>query len=303
MKMPLDETETGVEVVDCIKSMNMNSISSCSSPVMMLKSAPTCSMTDISGVSSESHSFDLEYSDEELSFSSDEDDEDCDQNDDEDDEEDFNHDLAFNDISDKDNTNRIDIHMDKTLENFALDFPSRRTLDLVIDEMPTLQNKTFFTKPRINSSSHLVPSSALTCKPSSRKNPGHVLACPCCRSYVQYVDAGKQHKFPIPPSPQPSSSENNKGYALTSFVDSLWGGTNSNTNDQSDNYNSDIVSEDTSSMVKSLDYTINSCVIEGWLNKKGTGNDLFGTTSWKPRWCSLVVRQICTNTSFIRLYD
>lgn len=36
-------------------------------------------------------------------------------------------------------------------------------------------------------------------------------------------------------------------------------------------------------------YTVVKCLMESWLHKKGSGKDIFGSTSWKPRWCQLVV--------------
>jgi hypothetical protein len=41
-------------------------------------------------------------------------------------------------------------------------------------------------------------------------------------------------------------------------------------------------------------YTVVKCLMESWLHKKGSGNDVFGSTSWKPRWCQLVVSTYST---------
>lgn len=39
-----------------------------------------------------------------------------------------------------------------------------------------------------------------------------------------------------------------------------------------------------------LHYYPREILIEGWVHKKGTGQDWLGNTSWKPRWARLVVR-------------
>jgi len=33
-------------------------------------------------------------------------------------------------------------------------------------------------------------------------------------------------------------------------------------------------------------------IVKGWLHKKGSGQDMLGTTSWKPRWAELVLSEI-----------
>jgi hypothetical protein len=36
-------------------------------------------------------------------------------------------------------------------------------------------------------------------------------------------------------------------------------------------------------------YTITETIVQGWLYKKGSGNDIWGKTWWKPRWVTLAV--------------
>ena len=43
-------------------------------------------------------------------------------------------------------------------------------------------------------------------------------------------------------------------------------------------------------VVEGLRYYPTQILIEGWVHKKGTGQDWLGSTSWKPRWARLVVR-------------
>ena len=254
--MPYEETVDGMEVVASPSMMKeIGTISMHGrSPTSLLKNNTTWSMTtDISNVSSESRSYELEYSDEDLSITSD----------------DAPYDEDFDD-------NNRDAKSDDVLQNFEIDFPSIRTLDLVIDEMPAPKSKAFLTNSaKAKSSATIIHSSF--CKEVSKDQVDMVTACPCCRSYVDYVEAKKRHKFPIPLSQrEPSPS------AMSSFMDSLW---------PSQSEDSEVAhGEDSSSMLKSVDYTIKSCIIMGWLEKKGTGNDLFRNTYWKPRWCRLVVR-------------
>ena len=44
-------------------------------------------------------------------------------------------------------------------------------------------------------------------------------------------------------------------------------------------------------------YTIIKCLMETWLYKKGSGQDVFGSTHWKPRWCQLVLANINVNVN------
>jgi len=41
------------------------------------------------------------------------------------------------------------------------------------------------------------------------------------------------------------------------------------------------------------DYTISETIVQGWLYKKGTGEDFSGRRWWKPRWVTLAVRFGC----------
>lgn len=38
-----------------------------------------------------------------------------------------------------------------------------------------------------------------------------------------------------------------------------------------------------------VQYQPRRILVEGWVHKKGTGNDIFGSRAWKPRYCRLVV--------------
>jgi len=55
----------------------------------------------------------------------------------------------------------------------------------------------------------------------------------------------------------------------------------------------DMVEEDdtTGALGEVMNYNVKSVVVEGWLHKKGTGNDWLGSRSWKPRWVRLVTAE------------
>ena len=41
-----------------------------------------------------------------------------------------------------------------------------------------------------------------------------------------------------------------------------------------------------------VEYIPQRILAEGWVHKKGTGNDFFGSRAWKPRYCRLVVSKV-----------
>ena len=269
--MSVEETEEGLEIVHLNESkadmgigmgssMDMytggstrstRSNSTHSDPAS-LKSNYTCSLTEFSGVSTESNSFELEYSDEDLSIvSSDE----------------------------KEEENEESKTRDARDDLFDLEFPSIWTLDLVIDEIPAIQNKAFVTSSKTKSEIGMKSvSSSNFCQPTSTDRREKVMACPCCRSYVKCeVHSKKDHRFPIPSSPTSmrKSKGSKSGGLFTSFVDGFW------SNQQ--NKDSDSVRQgNTSPSVKSMGYTVKRRLMEGWLDKKGTGNDIFGSTVRGP---------------------
>lgn len=278
--MSVQETEEGVEILhlDDSKANSMSvsmytastrsslSHSHCNSyPASSLKSnhSQTCSLTDFSYQSAENNSFELEYSDEDLSI------------------------ISSNDREEEyEESKTRDVNDDL----FDLELPSIRTLDLVIDEMPAIHSKAFVTSKTKNEG--VLRSSNNYCKPASTDEREKVMACPCCNSYVNCEHRTKKdNRFPIPSSPssmrksQGSASKSNPGSVFTSFVDGLWPNQQHKDLDEpSDKH--------TSSAVKSMGYTVKRRLMEDWLDKKGTGNDMFRSTNWKPRWCSLVMATI-----------
>jgi len=48
-----------------------------------------------------------------------------------------------------------------------------------------------------------------------------------------------------------------------------------------------------------VQHKINRVLAEGWLHKKGTGKDFFGSRGWKARYCRLAVSN-CVNAFFLK---
>ena len=192
---------------------------------------------------------------------------------------------------------------------------------LLIDELnPKLQGST--TKriryEEIKTTSPSRSTSSLSMKKKMTINS--TVPCPCCKSYVH---CKKKKSNLIASSPErPSQS------ALSSLVDYFWSRPQKNSDEGSGNTrtcsennrnpnasifkNSDMdpnmvqPSSPACGLSEQFEYTVTKCLMETWLSKKGSGNDIFGSTSWKPRWCQLVVSYnvciISTIHSFIRLF-
>ena len=96
--------------------------------------------------------------------------------------------------------------------------------------------------------------------------------CPCCARYVvkecdlsaASVGAPQQERQPMPTSltASPSADDDRKDATLPGSLDPT----------------------DTA-------YTVQSILVQGWVHKKGTGKDIFGSRGWKSRWATL-----CTAT-------
>ncbi len=269
--MTLQETDNGIEIIHCREEVEhpiaatAPSLSSIQSPTSSPSPPSAISTTSISqpilkntstswtptstqhsneSSFSRSELFDLEYSDEEASFVS------TDDND-----------------ADIDTTNNNESNSNTiTLQDIDSSYPSVRTLELVIDEIPSMQTS------MKNKVGNVIPSSTHLCKPTRTGRSNDVMACPCCRSYVDCPHKKKSYRI--------HGKENNvhDSKSLPSFVDGLWLGYQQKTESLSDE-----------NETKMIEYEIMKIVLEGWLYKRGTGNDIFGSTSWKARWCSLIV--------------
>jgi hypothetical protein len=120
--------------------------------------------------------------------------------------------------------------------------------------------------------------------PSLRKMTPPV-PCSCCKSYVECKQTKKSNLIASSPSKDQS--------ALSSFFDLC---TRSLINDEEDTHGINRTrtvdtdqTQATQDQPAKFEYTITKILMENWLSKKGSGNDIFGSTSWKPRWCQLVV--------------
>ena len=285
------------------------------------KSPITYSLSDVGGISSssdsysyQSHSqscsFDLEYSDEDLSI-----DDSVDANNIEANESfvsydenaqvtDMNNDQHDNVLKKKQQqqckskknvegtmSNHFDLGPLK-FDTSSSDYPSIRTLDLVIDELPSRNHpkkKTGIQPLTNDGSKHFLPIS----KFSEEK---HSMASSSSSSFKSSWTSSFQHG-------QTAMNKMGSKTVLTSFVDSFWPVSNHSepNKDDQESTNSKMKhksrnqripsppSSSPSTAAKSLGYTIKKSIVEGWLHKKGTGKDVFQCTSWKPRWCSLVV--------------
>mmetsp|Transcript_4602 Transcript_4602/g.6751 ORF Transcript_4602/g.6751 Transcript_4602/m.6751 type:complete len:457 (+) Transcript_4602:56-1426(+) len=307
----MPQEDIGVEVIDLETKDKEEMVNVSPSSIMLLKTSSTWPLSeDVSAsavASSESRSFELEYSDEEdFSVASNVYEDDS-----------ISYGLDDNDGNGNRNGSadggvneegqivgqqkREDSEQQRKLKqpqmHVMYDYPSTRTLDLVIDEMPMIQRKaTVLTNSNVNNksdndkNSNLVRSKSFTLPSSSSsrpvKKPEKITACPCCGSYVHYHVTKKEHKLTSPETEMtaPATPAN----VLSSFVDSLWCTHSGDENDVI----ATTGDENDPSIVKTLDYTIKACIVEGWLYKKGTGNDIFRSTFWKPRWCRLVLANI-----------
>ena len=92
--------------------------------------------------------------------------------------------------------------------------------------------------------------------------------CPCCK---QCID---ERQLTLPGNT--STMNKDAPYSSKSAFD----------NESLDSDDEDMLP---SGEIEGLQYYPREILIEGWLHKKGTGQDWLGNTSWKPRWARLVV--------------
>lgn len=149
-----------------------------------------------------------------------------------------------------------------------------------------------------------------------------VIPCPCCKSYVRCKAQHKRSNL-IASGRSRNRSKSNENttkesdrYTFSSLMESLWPSTGTptcqgigghdSTDAEEDDERTEISSESTSlrgnhynkcsnssnSINTEFQYTVTKCLKESWLHKKGSGNDVFGSKSWKARWCQLVLAEI-----------
>lgn len=124
-------------------------------------------------------------------------------------------------------------------------------------------------------------------------------ACPCCRRYIQRannvggyaVDDGDDVTITPPPSPDRSEQHIDQAYDIAAAAASC---------ENPSTTLSSLVQAATSIMQPMAspplvagdqlqEYTITQTIVQGWLYKKGTGDDFSGRRWWKPRWVTLAV--------------
>ena len=115
-------------------------------------------------------------------------------------------------------------------------------------------------------------------RPLSLSEPGRVIdardgtsACPCCN---RQIDEGRQ-TLDEPPSGSRNMRRSLMDDALSSDDDDC---------DENESLPGVLHS--------GIEYRPKKILVEGWVHKKGTGNDIFGSRAWKPRYCRLVVRMV-----------
>ena len=174
---------------------------------------------------------------------------------------------------------------------------------------------------------HIVLSASPNHSPVKRK--GEFKACPCCRRYIENLDhpaavsPGSPSSSTIEKqqdqrqqqlqrdasSPQKSNDndvsmdideDNEEEYGcwnlqrsmLTSTMGSslmslINGGLDDLNHEEEEEFN--VAAPPLVQGDKVQHYTITETIVQGWLYKKGSGNDIWGRTWWKPRWVTLAV--------------
>jgi len=151
---------------------------------------------------------------------------------------------------------------------------------------------------------------------------GEFKACPCCRRYIENLDHNvspgsvgtssimeeqkQQQQLCASSSQKRSNSDNmdeddNEEYGcwnlqrsmLTSTMGSslmsLFNGGSEDFNHQDDEEEFHMAAAPLVKGDKVHHYTITETIVQGWLYKKGSGKDIWGTRWWKPRWVTLAV--------------
>jgi hypothetical protein len=126
------------------------------------------------------------------------------------------------------------------------------------------------------------------------------LSCPCCkqsRSFKEFRGTLNEPKNAIPARESMLSHLRTKSRSARSLMDD----DDSDPDGEGDQLNcflpfvaqASCEDEDLpGSLGATHNYTVRKTIVEGWLHKKGTGNDWLCSRSWKPRWTRLVVASL-----------
>jgi len=94
-------------------------------------------------------------------------------------------------------------------------------------------------------------------------------------SFTKILNESRPNTSPLPSGNKLNSSE--ESLFSASFINRLWK-----------------INEDKTTAC----YEVKRSLVEGWLYKKGTGNDIFRSRDWKPRWCNLAVSSRSIHVAF-----
>ena len=108
--------------------------------------------------------------------------------------------------------------------------------------------------------------------------------CPCCNTERYCEDTGNRETLNEPSFIHGSARKRN---LMDADEDDI-------VNDEEDTDDDDDESVDEREVLpgfchEGIKYYPTRILVEGWLHKKGTGNDFFGSRTWKARYCRLVV--------------
>lgn len=154
--------------------------------------------------------------------------------------------------------------------------PSKHRKTLIVDE---IEANDFPKSPK----SKMIQQHVSTSTNSCTLDKNRTTACSCCLSYIQSGGIKKNNLNLIPCNHSPEQ----KSY-FESLMSKVWSGSASGneSNTTSTEHANQVMAK------ASLEYQIKSVLMESWIEKKGSGLDMFGSKSWKSRWCQLVLASI-----------
>ena len=174
------------------------------------------------------------------------------------------------DHSDLDYSDEESVTSKDPIDDQIISLPTAKTRSLIIDEID-MPRKSKLTVGTVSTS------------PSA--SPGHDKA-KIEEPYVICSHVQKTNRLTLQTD---GSNENTEFPSMTDLLEAIWplSPTNSAKIKAKNEFGLTVPKTN-----GSFDYQVKSSILEGWLYKKGTGNDFFRSKSWKPRWCNLVVGSI-----------
>jgi len=157
-------------------------------------------------------------------------------------------------------------------DNFSLDYSDDEASIVSIDDLEThaLTRMLIIDEIDTHQDKYLGPPQIIRATKRSKHPKNEKMeACPCCQSFVKCQDRSRPVISSLPTIDVVNSAK--ESLSSASFINNLWK-----------------INEDKTTEC----YEIKRSLAEGWLYKKGTGNDIFRSRSWKPRWVNLVLASI-----------